>query len=496
MYQYLSGRPRKGVLANIASVVFALFIVCCRVSAQDAEILEAESRAIELIGDILFSHQDETTVALRSAGYQPLVDSATWNAFSPTRKIETAYLEAEQWNAGSGEIFLRKLAHVAVTSSEGLRSEPEVQLYLSDPSPTEEIEFRKITSVESISQIPNEMIPRILVLVDAINNGALGGPRRVAKQYFGLTDRQIYQAFRSSSSAREGFWKAIHLLECPPCQQKLAELARQVQVEYEGARTEPSLNALVGKFLYYQDETTGPWNNMREQLEQAVFSQQLSLAPEKVAHMQKAVKDWQAERAKIAERWVRSGMTPSAERWEREFFEYTRLNPQMAALWGFAVISFEENTQVFHETMQRYIVQEFLNSRSEERRRIVEGFQKQGFSDSEVEQSQEFFDAAANRAAVESWFDALISQGFLEMSDKRSAVYYDRRLQGVHNNQNYQFSELRPHLIRWYAEEVGPKPSDGYQYYAKKMGFLPHSESLSYFLSDPVNSWVGRMCPK
>ncbi|MFZ5961783.1 hypothetical protein ACOXXX_02440 [Thalassococcus sp. BH17M4-6] len=464
--------------------------------AQDREIAVGDFRAIEAMGDVLFSQEDRTTTALREAGYRPLVDSAMWKDFSPTRKIETAYLEAEEARQGAGETFLRKLAHVAAGSSEGLRVEPDIAAYLKDPPPSENVEFKRLQHTPTASEIPNDIIPRILTLVDAISHGAMGGPRRVAKFHLGLTDRQIYEAFRTSNSAQEGLWKAIHMLACPPCQQRLAELARQVQIEYEGARSEKSLNDLVGRYLYSGDTTVGPWNEMRARLEQVVLEGDIRLEPEKVAHMQDAVRDWQNERAKIAERWIKSGMTPSAQLWEKEFFDYTQRNPQMAALWGFAIISFETDSLVFESTMRAYISETLTKNRSETREGVVEALRNNGMTSSQIRRSSDLVDAVANLRSAENWFDSLISEGFLTSADKRAAEYFDPRLEGVNNNRNYSFQILLDHASEWYTSKVGPKPADGYQHYSRRMGFLSESDSLKYFRSDAVNDWVDRMCPK
>ena len=487
---------RNTVLLLFFKIFFAFFVFSEAAYAQNREIAKGDIRAIETMGDVLFSQEDRTTSALRAAGYQPLVDPETWKDFSPTRKIETAYLEAEEANQGYGEKFLRKLAHVAAASSEGLRLEPDIKAYLSDPPPSENVEFKKLQHIPTASEVPNEIVPRILVLVDAISHGALGGPRRVAKLHLGLSDRQVYEAFRSSNSAQEGLWKAIHMLACPPCQQRLAELARQVQIEYEGARSEKSLNDLVGRYLYSGDGSVGPWNEMRARLEQVVLQGDIQLEPEKIAHMQDAVRDWQDERSKIAERWIKSGMTPSAQLWEKEFFDYTQRNPQMAALWGFAVISFESDSLVFESTMRSYIVETLSKGRREVRKEIVETLKDNGLSRSQILRSGDFVDAMANLRTAESWFDSLISEGFLSATDKRAAEYLDPSLEGFNNNRNYSFDKLVNHASEWYTSQVGPKPADGYQYYSRRMGFLSEADSLKFFRSDRVSDWVGRMCPK
>lgn len=487
---------RKGLLSYFMCSLLLLSALESTAHAQQNQITHGDNRAIEAMGDVLFSQTDEATKALRAAGYEPLVDGSTWKDFSPTRKIETAYLEAEEAKRGAGEIFLRKLAHVAAKSSEGLRTDPDVSVYLSDPPPNEKVEFKLLQHTPTASEVPSEIIPRILVLVDAISHGAMGGPRRVAKLHLGLTDRQVYEAFRSSESAREGLWKAIHMLACPPCQRKLAELARQVQIDYEGARSERSLNDLVGKYLYSGDVTVGPWNEMRARLEKAVLSGDIRLEPEKIAHMQDAIRDWQSERSKIAEKWIKSGTTPSARAWEKEFFDYTRGNPQMAALWGFAVISFEAEPSSFHSTMRAYITETLEESRDEARKGVVKTLKENGMSSLQIRTLGDQVDAVANLKSAENWFDSLISEGYITASDKRAAEYYDSLLGGVNNNKNYSFERLTKLVGEWYISRVGPKPADGYQYYTRRMGFLSETDSLKYFRSDPVGDWVERMCPK
>jgi hypothetical protein len=89
----------------------------------------------------------------------------------------------------------------------------------------------------------------------------------------------------------------------------------------------------------------------------------MNLPPEKLIRAKRAVNRWQSARKRIAGRLIASGRagntTPSD--WDREFYQYTRQNPDMAALWGFAVIGFKPS-----EIPQEYIrdwVESFVRER-------------------------------------------------------------------------------------------------------------------------------------
>ncbi len=138
--------------------------------------------------------------------------------------------------------------------------------------------------------------------------------------------------------------------------------------------------------------------------------------------------------------------------WEAAFYDYTRKAPDMAALWGFAVISLDSTLN--YEKYYPELTESRFNSFVQKRLPAVEA-------------------------------DVVVKLGRpLTASEKQ---YLVRKI----NKEGESFRTEIAKAVR----EHGPIPELGYRGYVEANGFGKDSDVKSYFSSPAVRKGVDNMCP-
>jgi hypothetical protein len=184
---------------------------------------------------------------LQKHGYQPTVQADTWRQFPSVRKLETAYIAAE--NAAPNHGGYRLLALVAqdlARQYEGVRNEPSLQTYLSTPRSSTPIRFKNPVATAATPNLTPSVEAAINTLSQYCERGPGGTPQSILQTHFNLSPETTYHILRESSSNAEAFKRAMTYVpekeRAPLIQSLISQLARS----FESVNYEPTLRPFFG----------------------------------------------------------------------------------------------------------------------------------------------------------------------------------------------------------------------------------------------------------
>ena len=172
-----------------------------------------------------------------------------WDYFPAVRKIETAFLAAEQ---GSGERLLALLSSSLAQRYESIRYENALSQYFSNPGTSNTMVFNNITSLETkplAEGISKQVQQSILALTKYSDARALGGVKGILKYHFNLADDKVYEILRSSENNYDALLRGIQYASIPPSQkERLTSIIKELQSSYEAAKLDVELNKINKSF--------------------------------------------------------------------------------------------------------------------------------------------------------------------------------------------------------------------------------------------------------
>jgi hypothetical protein len=227
----------------------------------------------------------------------------------------------------------------------------------------------------------------------------------------------------------------------------------------------------------------------------------------KVEAMVKTIDNWKKTRNDLAKEAYKKGMnqkTLPVDFWETKFLSYMQKNPDMAAVWGFAVINLE------HEKVDW---SPYLQDR----------FEKLWDNASEIEK---FFsdDPAIARALLFQTMktDAYFRRRFIaELIPKENETAASEHIAKMMTEDPKKFlrrmeSVFERDYLRDMARlayeslpkqkqgmkkaralifEHGPLPAHGFEYYIKETGLWPENKAEEFTVSEGFNNGVDKACP-
>jgi hypothetical protein len=239
MYSPLA-KPGAKVMTRAIGFILALaaLIATAEVNPAQQPLTPAEKAAIEIVAAHSSSGPDNIGQMLNGIGYSP--DIPGFKAFPVVRKIEAAYLAAEQGKPGSGKLVIALLSKQIGNKYESARQDPTLKFYAALPADPTQLKF-----VEAISR-PRpgpQVTTAIATLADYSDGNALGGPQGVLRDYFGLPADRVYDILRSSDSTADAITKGINWVPESQRHRRLSDLVAEIDRAYDGAAMmEASLN--------------------------------------------------------------------------------------------------------------------------------------------------------------------------------------------------------------------------------------------------------------
>mgnify|MGYP000293315821 CR=1 FL=1 len=177
------------------------------------------------------------------------ITPSEWSQFPALRKIETAYLAAEEAVTGSGKLFLNALAQDLANdydSAEHLLYEKNSILAKNDSylntikGKTRNFTFSQSINVNQIPRLSGDVKKLILRISSYTEQGALGGLPGVLTR-FGLNQDQVYDIIRKSTSHFEALQIGLSKSKIPPShKERLTYTYDEIKVLYESARKQLS----------------------------------------------------------------------------------------------------------------------------------------------------------------------------------------------------------------------------------------------------------------
>jgi len=246
--------PKKhsGFLAALAG--FALFLATlllgvdgrARAAQLDPSIKPETQKAINSLGATVSGKTDRVDQMLKHMGYIPANEDA-WRSFPAVRKLETAYLAAQNVDPQGGERMLALLASDLAMQYEAVRYDPALgPLLQSTPAQSTPILFKNsVPPPDPSAWIPP---PRIAAAIDSLSRysggNALGGTHGVLRDYLGLPPEKAYEILRSSSSDAEAFQRAVNWVPESQRLPRLSQLVAALDRAYEAPRHDKALDVL------------------------------------------------------------------------------------------------------------------------------------------------------------------------------------------------------------------------------------------------------------
>lgn len=232
----------SGAKAMSKAVGFIMALSVMIAAAQNhpplRELTPAENAAIERVAAHASSGSGNFAQVLNSIGYSP--DIPGFKAFPIVRKIESAYLAAEQGAPGSGKQVIALLSKQITDKYESARQDPTLKAYASLPADPTQLKYVEATSRPRPSP---QITSAISTLADYADGNALGGPQGVLRDYFGLSSDQVYTILRGSDSTADAITKGINWVPESQRRRRLSDLVADIDRAYDGAAMmEASLN--------------------------------------------------------------------------------------------------------------------------------------------------------------------------------------------------------------------------------------------------------------
>lgn len=201
-------------------------------------------------------------------------------------------------------------------------------------------------------------------------------------------------------------------------------------------------------------ESSGHWGAIRAQLGPIVEGGRMAVSPEKIARAQSTLAAWKRFRNDTALRRLAVASPPmSAAQWDLIFYKYSQDNTDMAALWGFAIISLDPRKDLLKAIVRQ-----------------------------EAPKEAERYDVSQPIQVLKVVSDA--KQVSLE-----SLVESYRRT-GRASQEAYLRRQLVDLLI-----EHGAKPYMGYELFVREAGFAPFNKTREFTQGDDFGASVTAICP-
>jgi hypothetical protein len=235
-----SPRGKSGVKLMSRGIILALavFVAAAESNPTQQPLTPAEKAAIERVAAHASSGADNVGQMLNGIGYSP--DIPGFKAFPAVRKIEAAYLAAEQGTPGSGKLVIALLSKQIGNKYESARQDPTLKLFAALSADPTQLKFVDATSRPKPGP---QVTSAIATLADYAEGNALGGSQAVLRDYFGLSSDRVYDILRNSESTADAITKGINWVPESQRRRKLSDLVAEIDRAYDGAAMmEASLN--------------------------------------------------------------------------------------------------------------------------------------------------------------------------------------------------------------------------------------------------------------
>lgn len=217
-------------------------------NAQDNLTKEQTEEVFKSLAKYTSGAYDKTTQFLKKQGYQPPAYlQKEWKQYPAVRKIEMAYEAAENGSKKGGKKFLAMLSKDLAQRYEAVNHEDKLKPMIDEKVKSNKIKFKHPKKYGNI-KLPNQIKKQILSISKYTEVGALGGTRGVLKHKFGLPDEKVYDILKNSNSSKEALEKGLSQSKVPPShQERLRNVSRDLQKNYEGARKDKALTEATKK---------------------------------------------------------------------------------------------------------------------------------------------------------------------------------------------------------------------------------------------------------
>jgi len=381
------------------------------------------------------SDNEQITRALEQLGWQEAKTFASKEDLSPTAVLQLAYSASEAGERKSGKPLLTAFIQLIATDVPSIMSEPEVRRFV-EQHPTTRTKF--VFSNKAASLPPSAFDPKLrnviaLVAEVAATRGSPMSPRLVMERHLRLKRVDVLKAILKYGSGEAALAAVLKKLPNPPQKQRLAEIALQLIDTVPASRSNPVLTEAVFRWLGLSDPKVGEWFRYRERMIEAVEAGKMSASKSKIRNAQKALARFRQDIPAMIKVYADHGNQVSSHAIERMFFEYINRQPDVVALWSFAVIGMKKD---FND--EKYV--------AERAEKLKQSMEKEFGPDPEP------------------------SKGMPVMPDGK-----------------IDYLAL--------AREHGPKPYNGFQEYSIATGFGTHEAAGRRFDEPAVVDAVVRICP-
>jgi hypothetical protein len=408
-------------------------------------------KVAETVAEYTVGPADGVPRALRAPGADSFPDKFV--ELSPLQQVQWGYASVDLKTPGTGEVFVAALInHVAQTTPSILSEPMAMALLKKHKSPPNTFSFDAQLPPQQKPVMEPQVARAIAVIADVIAEQGSGfSARKLMERRLGLKTADVIESMLKFGSSREALADRLSRLANPPQKRLLAEIAMEIMEAMPAARTDKALGEAVFRWLAVDDPAFGEWSRIRDILIENVEQGKLQLPPEKEARAQRAARQMRADFARMPGMFLNRGLKLRVADVERMFLEYANRQPEVAALWGFAVIGLKSDFDY-----ERYVEE----SASTLRRRYLQLVQ------SKVEERTEQ-NLGRNLTVPEK-------------------VMIGEMVEKEHGNALDWTAEARDH---------GPKPHHGYTEYVRLTGFQSAEKADTYFSSAAVQNAVGAICP-
>lgn len=381
------------------------------------------------------SDNEQITRFLERLGWQEAKPLASKGDLSPAEVLQLAYSASEAEERRSGKFLLTAFIQLVATDVPSIMSEPEVKRFVAQ-HPTTRTQFLFANKAALLP--PSAFDPKlrnVIALVADITatHGSPMYPRLVMERHLRLKRVDVLKAILKYGSGEAALAAVLKKLPNPPQKQRLAEIALQLIDTVPASRSNPVLTEAVFRWLGLSDPKVGEWFKYRERMIEAVEAGKMNAPENQIRNAQQALVRFRQDIPAMIKIYADHGNQVSSHAIERMFFEYINRQPEVAALWSFAVIGMKKN---FND-------EKYVGERAEKLKQSVE---------------KEFGP------------DPKPSKGMPVMPDGK-----------------IDYLAL--------AREHGPKPYNGFQEYATATGFGTHEAAGRHFDEPAVVRAVAGICP-
>lgn len=448
------GKARIGQSAR-AWVVASVLLLAAGIGALSAQ---AQTRPLlaadvaKAIAEYAEPTPGRVVQLLAGLGADSSVLPPGFEGLSSMQQIQWAYASAELAQAGQGEAFLGALVAKVAQGVPSLERDPEVAQFLATARTGQNFAFAP-RPAKAPAMATDPAIARVIAIVsDAVGSRGSGfTAMSVMERRLGLSRNEALETLMRFSSGRDALAHTLARLPNPPQKQRLAEIALEIMRITPSARSNRVLGEAVFRWLGLTNQRFGEWAQIRDTMIDATEAGRMNAPEEKKTNAKIAVAKIRKDLADMIHFYFKRGLVPTPEAIERMYYEYTRMNPHAAALFGFATIGLKKDIDA-----ERYVPE------------LAESLKAQYLVHLETE-----------------------TLAIFEKSNRRSATSAERAEVKRLVADQYGNSEDWAGLAR----KAGLKPFMGYVEYARLTGFASSKDAMSYFATARVGDAVEGVCP-